>query len=127
MKCCAVTLAAAALAAAVFAAFGARLLALLPHGSDYAACARLMPLLTIATALTACQVFFTNAEVSAGRFGFLAWLVPLHVVYPAVLWLVISHCGATLGSFVACMAAAAAARFAFAAAALLCQRRLAAR
>ena len=127
LKCCAVTLAAAALAAAVFAAFGARLLALLPHGSDYAACARLMPLLTIATALTACQVFFTNAEVSAGRFGFLAWLVPLHVVYPAVLWLVISHCGATFGTFVACMAAAAAARFAFAAAALLCQRRLAAR
>ena len=39
------------------------------------------------TALTTCQVFYTNAEVSAGRFGFLAWLVPLHIIYPSALYL----------------------------------------
>ena len=63
------------------------LLALMPHGSDYAAYAHAMPWLVAMTALTTGQVFYTNAEVSAGRFGFLAWLVPLHLAYPAALFL----------------------------------------
>jgi hypothetical protein len=76
-----------------------------------------MPLLVAAMALTACQIFFTNAEVSAGRFGFLWWLVPLHAVYPCILYLAVSAGFVTsLGGIVSCFAAAAALRFAFAAA-----------
>ena len=116
LKCAAVTLAAAALMAGAYALFGERLLSLMPHGSDYAAYARWMPWLVVITALTTCQVFYTNAEVSAGRFGFLAWLVPLHVAYPALLYAA-ARCGwvRTLDGLLAWFGAASALRFAFAA------------
>lgn len=115
VKCMAVTLVAAAVMSIVYACVGLRLLALLPHGADYAAYAPYMPWLTIAGALTTCQVFCTNAEVSAGRFGFLKWLVPLHIVYPILL-----VAGVRLGLvadmtvFVICFFAASLVRFAFA-------------
>ena len=91
----------------------------MPHGADYAAHVHLMPWLVVATALTSCQVFYTNAEVSAGRFGFLLWLVPLHVAYPAIL-LAAADAGllTSLEGFVGFFAAAAIARFALAAGAL---------
>jgi len=92
LKCAGATLAAAALMTAVYALFGVRLLALMPHGADYAGYAPYMPWLVVMTAATTCQVIFTNAEVSAGRYGFLWWLIPLHVIYPAALWLAVS-CG----------------------------------
>ena len=91
LKCAGVTLAAAALMAIVYAFFGARLLSFMPHGADYAAYAHYMPWLVAMTAATTCQVFYTNAEVSAGRYGFLRWLIPLHVVYPIALWIAVSH------------------------------------
>ena len=117
LRCSAVTLAAAAAMAIVYGFFGKEFLSLLPHGGDYAAYARHMPVLVAATALTACQIFFTNAEVSAGRFGFLWWLTPLHAVYPCILYLAVSAGFVTsLGGIVACFVAAAALRFAFAAA-----------
>ena len=116
LRCSAVALAAAAAMSAAYALFGPQLLALMPHGRDYAQYAVYMPVLTIAGAMTTCQVFYANAEVSAGRFGFLWWLVPLHVAYPAAL-----AAAARLGfvndmtTFVAWLSAAAAARFAFSA------------
>ena len=118
-KCSAAALAAAALMSAAYVFFGPELLSLMPHGSDYAQYAVYMPWLTVAGALTACQVFYTNAEVSAGRFGFLKWLAPLHVVYPAAL-----VAAARLGlvrdmpTFAACLVAVSVARFAFSAAAV---------
>ncbi len=116
LKCSAVTLAAAALMSAVYALFGECLLSLLPHGADYAAYVRYMPLLVGVTALTACQVFVTNAEVSAGRFGFLLWLVPLHVLYPVALWLAAANgLVASLNSVLLWFAGVAAVRFACAA------------
>lgn len=114
MKCAATTLAAATLMAVAYAIFGAHLLALMPHGDDYAAYARLMPWLVPITALTTCQVFYTNAEVSAGRFGFLAWLVPLHVIYPALLFIAARHgCITSLDQLLVWFGAASALRFAF--------------
>ena len=116
LKCAGTTLAAAALMALVYAFFGARLLALMPHGADYAQYAHYMPWLVAITAATTCQVFYTNAEVSAGRFGFLWWLVPLHVVYPLALWAVVSSgVKMDLGTMLVWFGAASAARFAFAA------------
>jgi len=84
-RCAAATLVAAAAMSIVYFAFGERLMELMPNGAEYAGYAAFMPLLTLATAFTSCQVFYTNAEVSAGRFGFLLWLVPLHIAYPAAL------------------------------------------
>jgi len=117
VKCAVVTLAAASAMAAAYAFWGKELLSLMPHGSDYAAYSRHMPLLVAATALTSCQVFYTNSEVSAGRFGFLLWLVPLHIVYPALLGLA-SALGMvpTLDAYIIWIVAASALRFAFAAA-----------
>lgn len=116
LKCAAVTLAAAALMAVVYALFGRGLLSLMPHGTDYVAYAHHMPWLVIITALTTCQVFYTNAEVSAGRFRFLIWLVPLHVIYPTLLYIA-SRCGyvPTLDWFLVWFGVASALRFAFAA------------
>ena len=117
LKCSAVTLAAAAAMALAYALFGRELLSLLPHGENYAAYARHMPAMVAIAALTACQVFHTNAEVSAGRFGFLWWLVPLHVVYPAILSFAASAGHITsLDGAIASFAAAAVLRFLFAAA-----------
>ena len=117
LRCAAVTLVAAALMAAAYALFGAELLSLMPHGADYAAYVPYMPWLVAITALTTCQVFCTNAEVSAGRFGFLLWFAPLHVAYPAALY-VAARCGcaASLPALLLWFGAASLARFAFAAA-----------
>ena len=85
LKCMATTLAAATFMSTAYFLFGKELLSLMPHGSEYAAYTKYMPWLVPIAALTTCQVFHTNAEVSAGRFGFLLWLVPLHVVYAVAL------------------------------------------
>ena len=117
LRCAAVTLVAAALMAAAYALCGAELLSLMPHGADYAAYVPYMPWLVVITALTTCQVFCTNAEVSAGRFGFLLWFAPLHVAYPAALY-VAARCGcaSSLPALLLWFGAASLARFAFAAA-----------
>ncbi len=81
LKCMAATLVAAAAMSALYAFFGKELLSLMPNGESYAEYAKYMPWLVPIAALTSCQVFHTNAEVSAGRFGFLLWLVPLHAAY----------------------------------------------
>ena len=85
LKCAGATLAAAGAMALSYASFGKELLSLMPTGSDYEGYAAFMPILTISVGMTSCQVFFTNAEVSAGRFGFLAWFLPLHLFYAALL------------------------------------------
>lgn len=113
-KCCVATLVGAGAMAAVYAAWGGRLIALMPNGDGYVEYARYMPWLVVVTVMTSCQVFFTNAEVSAGRFGFLWWLVPLHVAYPVALSVAAKHgLVADLGTLIAWFAAASAARFAF--------------
>lgn len=116
LKCSAAALSAALAMAVVYWLAGERLLALMPNGADYAEHAPFMPWLVVAAALTSCQVFYTNAEVSAGRFGFLKWLVPLHVGYPVALYAA-SRCGRLpdLKTVVCWFAAASAARFFFAA------------
>ena len=117
LKCAAVALAVAAAMAVVYALWGRRLMGLMPHGSDYAEYAGYMPWLVLITVATTCQVFYTNAEVSAGRYGFLWWLVPLHVVYPVALWICASHgLVASAGGMVAWIFAISCLRFAFAAA-----------
>lgn len=40
-----------------------------------------LDLLLLINFLTAFQVFYTNAEIAAGRFRFLLWFIPLHLAY----------------------------------------------
>ena len=116
LKCSAVAVAAAAVMSVAYALWGRELLGLVPTGDCYAEYVRYMPWLVLITVLTTCQVFYTNAEVSAGRYGFLCWLVPLHLAYPALLHLAVKGgyvC--SLGGFLLCFGAASALRFGFAA------------
>jgi hypothetical protein len=85
IKCSAVTLAVSVLMAVVYAFFGEELLTLMPNGKNYIAYVKYMPWLVLINSLTSCQVFYANAEVSAGRFGFLWWFAPLHLIYIGVL------------------------------------------
>ena len=120
VKCATATLVGAAMLAVTYSLCGGRLLSLLPHGSNYAGgYARLMPWLVANASLTSCQVFYTNAEVSAGRFGFLKWLIPLHVVYPAILYMAAKYVMVTsLDGCIAFFGIASCFRFAFSAFAL---------
>ena len=116
LKCSAVAVAAAAVMSVAYSLWGRELLGLVPTGDRYAEYVRYMPWLVLITVLTTCQVFYTNAEVSAGRYGFLCWLVPLHLAYPALLHLAVKGgyvC--SLGGFLLCFGAASALRFGFAA------------
>lgn len=122
LRCAAVALAAAAVLAAVYAATGEALLALLPNGRAYAAYAAYLPWLLAINALTACQNFCTNAEIAAGRFGFLVWFAPLHLLYPAALHLAAAR-GLSFDELLVWFTAAALLRVAGAAATLRRERR----
>lgn len=91
LKCClAVVLSNAALAL-FFAIAGRPLLGLLPNGESYASYHWAIPWMIAVTTLNAIQGFHTNTEVSAGRFGFLWWWLPLNFGYPALLLLVTGY------------------------------------
>lgn len=116
LKCSAVAVAAAAVMSVAYALWGRELLGLVPTGDCYAEYVRYMPWLVLITVLTTCQVFYTNAEVSAGRYSFLCWLVPLHLAYPALLHLAVKGgYVSSLDGFLLCFGAASALRFGFAA------------
>ena len=110
LSCSLLTLGAAVLMMVVYHFFGRELLALLPHGADYATLATFMPFLVLITALTACQTFYTNAEVSAGRFGFLGWFLPVNAAYSLALF-TLAGTITSLRTMLVWMAALAALRF----------------
>jgi hypothetical protein len=71
--------------AAFFAIAGRPLLAILPNGNQYTNYAWAIPWLIIITTLSSLQSFHTNTEISAGRFGFLKWWIPLHLIFASTL------------------------------------------
>ena len=73
-------------------AFGRQMLGLLPHGNEYAAYWWAIPWLTAITAVASVQGFYVTAEIAAGHFGFMKWLVPVDLAYP-VLLLLVTGCG----------------------------------
>ena len=116
IKCSVVTLVVSVLMAAAYALFGKELLSLMPNGENYVAYVGYMPWLVLINAFTACQVFYANAEVSAGRFGFLWWFAPLHLVYIGGLLLLRHSCDSlSLPLFVGCFGAISVLRFIFSA------------
>ena len=114
IKCSAVTLAVSVLMAVVYAFFGEELLTLMPNGKNYIAYVKYMPWLVLINSLTSCQVFYANAEVSAGRFGFLWWFAPLHLIYMGVLLLGLQFFGSfSLPLMVVCFGVISVLRFLF--------------
>ena len=71
--------------AAIFAIAGRPLLAILPYGNQYTNYAWAIPWLIIITTLSSLQSFHANTEISAGRFGFLKWWIPLHLIFASAL------------------------------------------
>lgn len=124
IKCSIVTLIGSGILAVTYSLWGTQLLSLMPHGQDYAQYAHFMPWLVIISSLASCQVFYTNAEVSAGRFGFLAWLTPLSLISPAILHFAAkSGYISSLGGIITLFGVFAFLRFAFAAAAAFISNR----
>ena len=65
--------------------FGRQVLGFMPHGEEYAAYWWAIPWLTVITAIGSVQGFYTTAEIAAGRFGFMKWLLPVDLGYSALL------------------------------------------
>lgn len=77
--------------ALLFGVFGRQLLSWLPNGSLYVDFAWTIPWLTVIMALYSIPNFHANTEVSAGRFGFLRWWVPYHLISVAALLFVTGY------------------------------------
>lgn len=77
--------------ASPFAFFGQVILALLPHGDKYAAYWWAIPWLVVITAIGSPVGLYTTAQISANRFGYLKWCLPLDIAYPVLLLLVTGH------------------------------------
>ena len=81
-------LAGAAILAVAYGLWGEKLMGLFPDASsrtpDPNLVRNLMTLLVIEFS-GAVTVFYTNAQIAAGRFRHLAWFVPLHLAYAAIL------------------------------------------
>ena len=91
MKSVVINLIFCALVGGAFTAFGHQALSLLPHGDQYAAYWWSIPWMTIITAIASIQGFYTTAEIAAGRFVFLKWLLPIELAYPSLILLVTGY------------------------------------
>ena len=70
---------------------GRWLLSLLPHGDQYAAYWWVVPWLIALSFVSSIIMLYTTAEISANRFGYLKWYLPLDFAYPIALLLVTGH------------------------------------
>ena len=80
-----------AVLAAFFCLFGERILTFLPNGSNYAAFWWAIPWIIAITSINLFTGFYATGEVSAFRFGYMKWMVPLTLLYPAALLFVTGH------------------------------------
>lgn len=80
-----------ALVAVAFAAISGRMLLLLPHGGTYAAYAWAVPCMIGVGAVNSVVSLYTTAEISANRFGYLRWLVPVNAAYSAAMMFVTGY------------------------------------
>ncbi len=80
-----------AVLAAVFWFFGEDVLRFLPHGEMYAAYAWAIPCMIAVTTMSACASVYTTAEISANRFGYICFYVPLNLLSGVGLLLVTGY------------------------------------
>ena len=80
-----------ALLAAFFWIFGERILLLLPHGETYAPYWWAIPWMVVIPTLMWLSSIYTTSELAAFKYGFLKWMVPVILIYPAALLFVTGH------------------------------------
>lgn len=71
--------------ATIFWIWGSSILQLLPHGNEYAPYYWLIPWMIGISCLNAIASFYTSAEFSAERFGYLWWTVPLFLSFAGAM------------------------------------------
>ena len=77
--------------AAFFWLFGERILAFLPNGADYAVFWWAIPWIIGIVSVNFFIGFYSTGEVSAFRFGYMKWMIPLTLAYPAALLFVTGY------------------------------------
>ncbi len=85
LKSAAATVGFSALVALPFFFCGEAILAFLPHGEQYSVYWWAIPWLIGNSTLMALTGLYVTAELSANRFGFMKWMIPIDLVYPALL------------------------------------------
>lgn len=85
LKASAATTVFCAAAALLFTFIGRPLLEILPHGSAYAAYWWAIPWIIGINAINYIISFYATGEIAANRFGYMKFLVPLTLLYPAAL------------------------------------------
>ncbi len=80
-----------AVLAVFFWLFGERILAFLPHGSEYAAYWWAIPWIIAICSINLSTGFYWTAEVSAFRFKLMLWWLPLNLLYAAALLFVTGY------------------------------------
>lgn len=106
LKVAGVILGSSALLALFFWTFGRPILAFLPNGTQYADYFWAIPWMIAITAISALSSLYGSVEISANRFRYLWWSVPLSAIYPLLLLAVtgngyyIRHLPAGIASFI---------------------------
>ena len=77
--------------AGFFCLFGERILTFLPNGSEYAVFWWAIPWIIAITSVNLFSGFYGTGEVSAFRFAYMKWMIPLTLLYPAALLLVTGY------------------------------------
>ena len=91
LKAASASLAFSSMVALPFFFVGKPLLSLLPNGEQYSAYWWAIPSQIGISYLTAFVALYTTTEISANRFGFMRWMIPLDLAYPTVLLAVTGH------------------------------------
>ena len=77
--------------AVFFWLFGERIIFFLPHGGEYSAYWWAIPWIIAITSINLFCGFYSTGEVSAFRFGYMKWMIPLTLAYPAALLFVTGY------------------------------------
>jgi hypothetical protein len=91
LKAAAATIGFSFLVALPFFFFGGTILSLLPHGEKYMAYGWAIPWQIGVSTLGALIGLYVTAEISANRFRFMLWMVPLDAIYPVLLLFITGH------------------------------------
>ena len=91
LKAAAATIGFSVLVALPFFFFGGTILSLLPHGEKYMAYGWAIPWQIGVSTLGALIGLYVTAEISANRFRFMMWMVPLDTIYPVLLLFITGH------------------------------------